>query len=168
MPVGNYLQKFALFLILVIVSCKGDDKSIKDESSDDQVKNTAPSTPPASGSSNGDTINLSGKFVLFFGPEGFTASDQNSPQSEIAAFQKTSTDVKDSLAVVPNLSIAYSNANYFRIYLTSGNTMIVSKDALKSETGILVTDGNQPPTIKKGIYTSAEYLKLIREYFFLK
>src|SRR5688572_33423195 len=126
MSIGNYIQKFALLLVLVIVSCKGDDKNIQETSSTEAEKKTPASTPPAPGSMSGDTINLSGKFVLFFGPEVIADPKQNPGTGEIETFRNTSTNVMDSLKSIPHLSMAYSNADYFRIYLAGGSSMVVS------------------------------------------
>ena len=111
----NYNLKLYLILALftTFIACQNDKKEpssetpVKTETSND--KKTAASPAPAPGSLSGDTINLSGKFVLFFGPE------KSSGDEGIDFFMSNSAMVMDSLKKAGDLPCAYTSVNNFRI-----------------------------------------------------
>lgn len=160
-----------LFLILTLVSIACNNKN------DQEIENTD-NTPaektvvkendkPASGSLTGDTLNISGKLVVFFGPVEKNIDIQQ-PDKTLQQFKATSAALIDSLSQQQEIRGLYSTAGYFRIFTTNGGMMVISKSALNTEGGMLMSDGNQPPTIKKGFHSTEVLYDQIKTYFFLK
>lgn len=163
----NLLRYIAAILLLNFMACKNEPADQEAGQPENKTSGGAAlSTLPESGSLSGDTLNINGKFVLFFGPVE-TKEGQKTPADQIMAFKATSAALIDSLATKTDIKAVYSTAAFFRIYTNNGSKMIISKSALNEEAGLLMNDGNQPPTIKKGIQTSNEYYKQIRQYFFM-
>ncbi len=171
----NTVRCFIALLIITLVACEGN-KSEKDSgSSGEEMGSSAPgnpetvkNSPPTVGSLTGDTLNIGGKFVLFFGPVETGDSTMKMTPEVLRTFKATSAALLDSLSSNADIKAIYSTAPVFRIYTANGSVMIISKSALNEEAGMLMTDGSQPPTIKKGVLTSNEYHRLIKNYFFLK
>lgn len=121
---------------------------------------------PKAGSLTGDTLNISGKLVVFFGPVEKPA-EKSQTDNGLAGFKESAAALIDSISSHNILGI-YSSVGYFRVYTQTGGTMIISKSALNTEAGLLMSDGNQPPTIKKGILPAKVMHDQIKSYFFLK
>lgn len=168
----NQLKFCKLVLLVVILSlfaCDGEKKkSDLTDGDSDRISNSAATKRPEIGSMTGDTLNIGGKFVLFFGPDELVDSIRKTTAADLQALKSSSKILIDSIAAVPEITAVYSTAPVFRIMTSNGSVMVITKKALNEETGLLMTDGNQPPTIKKGILTTEAYHELIKKYFFLK
>ncbi len=168
MATPKSFQIFFFLSLSVIVSCKNDSGSVDQNNKAGKEVAITPSGPPEAGSNNGDTLNISGKFVLFFGPVEMADSTQKFTESELKSFKETGFNLIDSLSGMNDIKAIYSTAPVFRVFSLNGNVMIISKSGLNEEAGMLLSDGNQPPTIKKGILSQGDYFELIKKYFFLK
>jgi len=164
MTVENGLKWISFMILLAFSSCTGTEQEndVKEESIKSEKEGVA--NIPEAGSLSGDTINLSGKYVLFFGPSSGPAQEQ----AESREFRVISETLIDSVNSIGNIKTLYSEVGHFRIYSADGSSMIISKSALRTTVGVLMTDGHQPPSIKKGPVPAAEYLGKIKEYFFLQ
>lgn len=154
--------------LCVTVSCKNDSGSTVDEIDVTTERAVTPYQPPQAGSLNGDTLNIMGKFVLFFGPVETADSTQKLSASELQSFKQTGYNLIDSLSVVNEIKAMYSTASIFRVFSSNGNIMVITKSALNTEAGMLISDGSQPPTIKKGVLSQSVYRELIQKYFLLQ
>ena len=167
------MKSFRIIIMLVLaslVSCQGDQNKADNESNGQSVENALPiiGEQPGqleAGSLTGDTLNISGKLMLFFGPVESATGEQAVPAEELAAYKSVATRLIDSLSTKSDIKAMYSTAGYFRIYTSNGSAMIITKSALKTETGVLMTDGSQPPSIRKGTFSENEYQKHIKSYF---
>ncbi len=160
-----------LFLILALFSIACNNKSEQEiENADDPTAKQTVDTEndiPASGSLTGDTLNINGKLVVFFGPVEKNIDSQQ-PDKNLQQFKATSTSLIDSLSQQHDIRGLYSTAGYFRIFTRNSGMMIIAKSSLNTEGGMLMSDGNQPPTIKKGMHPADVFYDQIKTYFFLK
>lgn len=159
------LAILAYFTITILfVSCsnstKDDGSKVEQNEAGDSLKNGKAIQTPKPGSINGDTINLSGKFVLFYGPENELAD------SISKNFKELSNVIIDSLTRTGDLNVAYTSVSNFKVYSKNGSPMIISTEGFIEKTGILVMDGLQPPAIIKGVKPASDYHALIKKYFF--
>ncbi len=168
MDLQKHFRILLTAILCITVSCKNDSGSTVDESDGSPETAVTPYQPPQAGSFNGDTLNIMGKFVLFFGPEERADSTQKLSASELQSFKQTGYTLIDSLSVVNDIKAMYSTASIFRVISSNGNTMVITKSGLKTEAGMLISDGSQPPTIKKGVLSQGEYHELIQKYFLLQ
>ncbi len=158
-------------LIMIIQCCRQanpdqDEPGQKVESREPD-KNEAASIP-AFGTVTGDTIHLSGKFVLFYAPDEKSFESQKLERDSLEFFLAMSQALIDSLKSHPEINTGYTSAALFKIYTSNGSPMIITRSALRLKTGFLVGDGMQPPAIKTGINTAAENYAFIKKFFFLK
>ena len=123
---------------------------------------------PETGKVNGDTIFLSGKFVLFYGPDSTSFMAQKIPADSLAYFRQMSLSLMDTLKQYPEIRAMYSTVSYFKIFLQSGSDMVISRKSMVYQTGVLAGDGLQPPTMKTGIHSTAVNMEFIKKYFMLK
>ncbi len=151
-----------LTFFIGLISCDSDQK----ETDSETKEIPKPASPqkikteiPESGSVTGDTINLNGQFVLFYGPE------EKSKDETLVKYMETITVIMDSLKIAGNLPFAYTTVSNMRIYNRDGSAMIISRSGFNENKGVLIMDGLQPPTIKKGMLTLPEYHQLIKKYF---
>ncbi len=114
---------------------------------------------PVAGSVSGDTMNLHGQFVVFY------ASEDTTNDLAIQAFNETVAIIVDSLKKTADLPVAVTSVNNFRVYTNTGSTMILSRQGFPEKVGILLMDGLQPPSIRKGSITTDECHALIKKYF---
>lgn len=156
----------AIVIFSVLSSCRPQTET--DESAEKQAPVTTASTPakspfPESGTMKGDTIFITGKYVLFFG----TGKDipDTEEQARITGFKKTASLMIDSLKSAKGPDASYTLAEHIVIYKNDGTSMVVSRTNFKEKTGVLVMDGAQPPLIRKGILEMNEYHEVLAEYF---
>ncbi len=150
-------------LILAICGCgPKEDKS--------PPANTEVSAPisseiilPELASENGDTINLYGRFILFYGPAAHDSADAGQP-----AYFSLSRALIDSISNNSDIAAFYSSANHIRVYnKTTGTSMIILRSTFNVPQGVVMSDGLQAPIIKKGILERSEYDAMLRKYFMI-
>ena len=148
-------------------SCKQketeQDKPVETESAPTGIKETA-----AFGTVNGDTIHLSGKFVLFYGPDENSFTSKQLLADSLKYFRELVLSLQDSLKQHTDINTLYSTAEYFKIENRSGSVMTIGKSALKLPTGIMAGDGLQAPAIKTGVHSADESYAFLKKFFFLK
>ena len=149
-------------------ACSNENKQDTDQQETVQDAVADKNVKPESGTVKSDTIFLSGKFVLFYGPDSASFSSQKIPADSLKYFRQTSEILMDSLRQYTGISAWYSTVSFFKIFNDDGSDMVISRKSLKYETGVLVGDGLQTPTIKTGIKSPEENLGFIKKYFFLK
>lgn len=168
MKFKHYFFTGTFLLTAIIYGCDSKksaniQETTKSEAGVTEMSESAPL--PVCGSMEGDTINMHGKFVLFFGPaainEGIPAASAG-----ILEFQTASSKILDSLKTEPGIFSVYTSANYIRVYnKLNGKPMIIMRNSFKEPTGMVISDGLQAPVIKKGVVTEIEYRALINQYF---
>jgi hypothetical protein len=163
----KFIHLVTTLLFVTLISCQSNQTGSPDEPGEQPHESAGPAgnnagAVPGVGTLTGDTLNISGKLVLFFGPADSAGIGQ--PEA-IRNYQDLTSQLIDSLSAKSGINALYSTAGYFRIYTSKGTAMVISKSALESETGILMTDGAQPPTIRKGTFTESEYHHHIKSYF---
>jgi len=156
---------FLLIIVLSIIGC--DSKQASTEIEPEVSATTATSKTeiaefPELGSLYGDTINLHGKFVVFYGPE----KSNETKDAEILAFQSTSKSIIDSLKQNAGIFTVYTSVNSLRIYNSqTGTPMVILRSSFSEQTGVILTDGMQSPIIKKGFSDAGEIHVLISKMF---
>ncbi len=145
-------------LVSVLVGCTSDKKDVETGMVATGASDTVP-TLPVAGSVSGDTINLHGKFIVFY------ANQDTSNDLTIKAFNETASIIVDSLKKAADLPVAVTSVNNFRVYNRTGSPMILSRQGFSEKVGVLVMDGLQPPSIRKGAITTEECHALIKKYF---
>jgi hypothetical protein len=117
---------------------------------------------PEIGSFSGDTINLSGSFVVFFGPP----MNIDDASAEIKEFHRISKIIIDSLQQNSTLFSTFSSVNNLRIYdKTTGIPMVIMRNTFSEPVGVIISDGIQSPVIKKGSGPIEEFHKIINSRF---
>jgi hypothetical protein len=159
-----YQSILLLLLIVGIISCnsendKSDTNSSPVSTKDSKPQNEIAKNLPEIGSLNGDTINLSGHYVVFYGPEG------KDDDLVLKQYKETVTIIIDSLKKAGDIPVTYTTVNNFRVFSRGGSAMILSRAGFSEDKGVLVMDGLQPPTIKKGSFSVTEYHAFIKKYF---
>src|SRR5688572_12809484 len=104
-------------LIIIIQSCKQADTDQGDGMND--VKSQEPGTTssvPVFGTLTGDTIHLSGKFVLFYAPDEKSFESQKLERDSMEYFLTMSRVLMDSLKSHPKIQTASTSAALFKIY----------------------------------------------------
>lgn len=146
----------ALFF-MGLAGCTGDKKNESDDT--EIVKPDSIPDFPTAGSVSGDTMNLHGKFVVFY------ASEDTSIASSVETFKETIAIITDSLKKTADIPFAITSVHNFRVYSRTGSTMIISRQGFPEKFGVLLMDGLQPPTIRKGDITTEECHAMIKKYF---
>ena len=118
---------------------------------------------PPSGTLSGDSIFASGRFVVFFGTDEVIKDPAE--QEAITQFKETATAVIDSINSQGNLKAAYCVVNHIVVNNRGNSRMVISRTYFKEKTGIIMMDGNQPPEIRKGVLSTAEYHAALAKYF---
>ncbi len=154
---------FLTFVWLIAVSCNQEQKKELETVNKDNNIAVTDSLIPEVGSVSGDTINIHGKYVLFFVHE----QDKEKLTAEGSQFCLRTGVLIDSLKKVSGIMGSCTRAGYFRIYSKNNNPMIITASALNTDAGVLVTDGSQPPKIIKGVLPDSDYHQLFKDYFFL-
>ncbi|MBL0342038.1 MAG: hypothetical protein IPP71_14580 [Bacteroidetes bacterium] len=160
----NKISIGLFFIALVsLISCKSSttEESQNSEKSLDSISVVTETGTkfPEPGSINGDTINLQGKFVLFYGP-----ADESS-DTTMKTYRETTKIIIDSLVKAGDLNVAYTTVTNFRVNQKGGFPMILSIAGFDSNKGMLLMDGQQPPAISKGALKIEEYHESIKKYF---
>lgn len=156
----------AMIIFLLLTGCSQQPESAESAATQTAAPAAAaPSTAnfPESGTMKGDSIFITGKYVLFFGT-GKEIPD-TSEQARITTFKNTAAQVIDSLKLAKGPGASYTLAEHIVIYKNDGTSMVVSRTNFKEKTGVLLMDGAQPPLIRKGILNPNEYHDVIAEYF---
>jgi len=165
---------FIGLFIFSLVACTGNKSDEAVDQNEDVTQQQAdesqnePKPQPVAGSLSGDTLNISGKFVVFFGPVETNSKPAKITPSDLVNFKAASAALIDSLSSKTDIKTAYTTAGFFRIYTSNGNMMVITKSALNEDAGMLLNDGSQPPVIKKGVFSTDEYYQKIKEFFFFK
>jgi hypothetical protein len=111
----------------------------------------------------GDSIFVSGKYVLFFGTD--EQIKDPAEQAAITRFKETAAAVIDSINNQGNLKATYCVVNHIVVNNRGNSRMVISRTYFKEKTGIIMMDGSQPPEIRKGVLTPAEYHAALAKYF---
>lgn len=146
--------------IVFIYGCTGN-KTGQDEVTESQESIQIPVEIPAAGSVLGDTINMSGKFVLFYGPE----IDENS-SDDLLSFKDITSSIIDSLNQTASIYAQFSSVNHIRIFsFNNSGSMIIVRTSFPEPAGMILSDGLQPPKIKKGYLKEDEIRSMMDAYF---
>ena len=156
----------AIVIFSLITGCRQQPETAESASTESAAPaSSAPakSVFPPSGTMKGDTIFITGKYVLFFG----TAKEipDAAEQARVTAFKNSASLVIDSLKSAKGPEASYTLAEHIVIYKNDGTSMVVSRTNFKEKTGMLLMDGGQPPLIRKGILDLKEYHDVIATYF---
>jgi hypothetical protein len=155
------------FSLLLLVSACGNQK--KDETTAQEEAATAPSTTgntvnewPESGSVEGDTINIHGKVLVFYGPEREKATEDDQD------FLSMSDRITASLEAQTDIKKIYTSASFIRIFnRATGKPMMVDRTKFGNRNGFLVTDGGQPPKMSNEGLSEEDCIMIIKTYFLL-
>jgi hypothetical protein len=118
---------------------------------------------PPSGTLSGDSIFVSGKYVLFFGTD--EQIKDPTEQAAITQFKETAAAVIDSINNQGNLKATYCVVNHIVVNNRGNSRMVISRTYFKEKTGIIMMDGNQPPEIRKGVLSATEYHAALAKFF---
>ena len=118
---------------------------------------------PASGTLSGDSVFVSGKYVIFFGTD--EQIKDPAEQAAITQFKEIATAVIDSINAKGNLAASYTVVNHIVVNNRGNSRMVISRTYFKEKTGMIMMDGSQPPEIRKGFLTGAEYHAALAKFF---
>lgn len=155
-----------IVIFSVLSACKQQPEttdSVSPQTAAPATTTPAKSAFPSAGTMKGDSIFITGKYILFFGT-GKEIADA-AEQARVTSFKNTASLVIDSLHSAKGPDASYTLANHIVIYKNDGTSMVISRTNFKEQTGVLLMDGGQPPLIRKGILELHEYHDLIADYF---
>lgn len=159
------MNKVFLFLSVALVTgCSQSDVQDSASSGNEstEIKAVQKVEIPPQGSLSGDTISMNGTFVLFYGP----AISDTVSSPELKSFFEISAAVIDSLNYNTTISAQYTTVNNIRIFNRSSTApMVIMRNTFQQPVGMVLSDGLQPPLIKKGYGSQEDYQKLINNYF---
>ncbi len=147
-----------------MVSCNSSsDKEHQTDNTNANPPVAAVDSFPASGTLSGDSIFVTGKYVLFFGTDEQIKDPAD--QAAITQFKETATAVIDSINGKGKLKASYCVVNYIVVNSRGNSKMVISRTYFKEKTGMIMLDGNQPPEIRKGVLTATEYHAALAKFF---
>jgi hypothetical protein len=159
---------------LVISGCSQE----KNDSGTDAVNSTKESPAGSADSKDvpieavvSDTLRISGRTVVFFGPseEVIELLKKKEPGRKVAAEQQQFSDaikpVMDSLIAAGFEDVRYTDKRFIQVTMRTGTEMKIDRFKLKSEFGMYMTDGIQPPALKLGDLTSKEMHETLKKFF---
>ncbi|MEY3343448.1 MAG: hypothetical protein RL090_1132 [Bacteroidota bacterium] len=161
---GSFL---ALIVCISTVSCDNDKSETKDPMVEDttkgSVKREIVKSMPENGTFDGDTLNVTGKHVLFFYPSSPKAKSLNLNDQEIGRFKSTAQSIIDSIGVIsPGVTASMTELGHVRIFGRKGSPMIISLTTFSEPFGMVISDGTQMAPITKGARPREAYLEQIR------
>ncbi|MBL7915755.1 MAG: hypothetical protein JNL49_11985 [Bacteroidia bacterium] len=161
-------KNLILFLTLLsfagLVSCNSTpEKGTTAEDANATAPVAAVDSFPPSGTLSGDSIFVSGRYVLFFGTD--EQIKDPAEQAAITQFKETAAAVIDSINRQGNLQATYCVVNHIVVNNRGNSRMVISRTYFKEKTGIILMDGNQPPEIRKGVLTAPEYHAALAKFF---
>jgi hypothetical protein len=153
--------------VLVLISACGGGTSETDPKAGSDTTVQAKAKPleaiPATGTAEGDTINITGKHVLFFFPSTQKAKSMNLDERDITRFKSTAQSVIDSIGVIsPGATASLTDLNHVRVYGRKGFPMIISLTSFSDAFGMVISDGTQMAPITKGLRSREAYIEQIR------
>jgi hypothetical protein len=163
-----FLGSFLAFIVCIsMVSCDNDISETKDPMVEDttkgSVKREIVKSIPENGTFDGDTLNVTGKHVLFFYPSSSKAKSLNLNDQEIGRFKSTAQSIIDSIGVIsPGVTASMTELGHVRIFGRKGSPMIISLTTFSEPFGMVISDGTQMAPITKGARPREAYLEQIR------
>jgi hypothetical protein len=168
----NPLFHLVLATGLVFAGCSSEKNNHGTAKSTDDPKTTTADAPVTSAApSDTDTLNISGSTVVFFAPsesiiEILKAKEpKRNVAQELQQFSDAMKPVMDSLRTAGFADVQFTVKRYFRVTLSTGSEMKIDRYKLKSEFGMYMTDGIQPPAFKLGQLTSHEMHVTLKKFF---
>lgn len=147
-----------------LVACNSTpEKGTSEADANVTAPNATVDSFPPSGTLIGDSIFVSGKYVLFFGTD--EQIKDPAEQAAITQFKETAASVIDSINNQGNLKATYCVVNHIVVNNRGNSRMVISRTYFKEKTGIIMMDGSQPPEIRKGVLTPTEYHAALAKYF---
>jgi hypothetical protein len=159
----DFLLLVSASLLLVGCENRNSNNNVEKEANQPvQTKVQNETGWPESGSTEGDTINIHGKVLLFYGPVKENATDDDKEfllmMDRILGVLESRTDIRK----------IYTSASFIRIYNpATGKPMTVDRTKHGKRNGFLVTDGGQPPKMSNESLSEEDCLMIIKSYFFL-
>lgn len=159
----------ALILILVTwVLCSCGDKpkdaiqtSNKTASSEGHTKMDTPTNLLV----EGDTINLVGKHVLFFGPSEDIIKERKIDRNALQLFNQVAQSLIDSIGTITaQAKASMTTVGNVRIYGNSESApKMIILSTFSESFGMVISDGTNLTPITKGVRTREEYESQIRK-----
>ncbi|MFM7078239.1 MAG: hypothetical protein ACKOYC_00460 [Bacteroidota bacterium] len=151
----------------MFVSCDQKTADINGQMDQDTSKNVVAKVPaatvPENGTSEGDTLNISGRHVLFFYPSESKAKSLNLSEQDVSRFKSSVKSIIDSIAVISaGATASMTDLGHVRIYGRKGFPMILSLTSFSEPFGMVISDGTQMAPITKGIRAKEAYIEQIR------
>jgi hypothetical protein len=173
----NIVQKpvFCLMLAAGLFSagCSQENKDAENANgitTDSTAANTSGGTSSLTEPAVADTISISGRYVVFFGPSESVIEilKEKEPGRNVTQEMQSFTDamnpVMDSLKKA-GFDVQYTEKRYIKVSLRTGSEMKIDRFKLKSEFGMYMTDGFQPPAIKLGQLSTPEMHITLKNFF---
>ena len=161
------LSFLVLFVALVSSSCNKNKQQVTNEPNETPFSGSVSGpvdviNPPESGSVSGDTITLSGRFILFYGPSEKKISGSLIDRDAVTGFYSLAEEIINSYTSPNDIYAGYATVSNVRIFnKTSPRPVIINLGTFTEPAGLIISDGLQPAAIVKGFKTKEEYLKHI-------
>lgn len=162
----SHRNTIGLLFMILFTSCGDNSNNDKSVEKQDTITKSETRPPvkeiPKSGSVEGDTINISGRYVLFFHPSPQKAKSLNLGEQEINRFKSTANSIIDSIgSISQGVSASLTTLDHVRIYGRKGYPMIISLTSFSDPFGMIISDGTQISPITKGNRSREAYLEQI-------
>jgi hypothetical protein len=171
-------------VLMLIVSCNLDSNNQTGTSNkqDHSTQSDNINTPSVSkkytnieepGTTRNDTIYISGKYILFYGPSNEELTQLNASgeltsdfEAQVVEFDRLHKPIIDSLlSANSNINSSFTSHPLVCITMEVGSKMYFNIKDLKYPMGMIIMDGMQLPKIYSGNNTIGGYNKIIKEYF---
>lgn len=113
----------------------------------------------------GDTINLIGKHILFFGPSEDIIKDRNIDRNSLQMFNQVAQSLIDSIGIITTQAKAsMTTVGHVRVYGNSDSApRMIILSTFSESFGMIISDGTNLTPIIKGVRTRDEYERQIRK-----
>ncbi|MFM7054929.1 MAG: hypothetical protein ACKOX7_09310 [Bacteroidota bacterium] len=159
----NALVLFSWF----VSSCGNQSKDVDPSLKTDQTENNKSKTNqgiPTNLSADGDTINIVGRHILFFGPSEAIIQDRKIDKNTLQMFNQIAQSLIDSIGfITPQTKASMTTKGHIRIYGdTKSAPKMIILSTFSESFGMIISDGSNLTPITKGLRTREDYEKQIR------
>ena len=158
---------------IITISCNSSKKEDIATSQDSLTvkKSTQLITNQNPGAESGDTVFISGNYVLLFAPSNeefdkmISTTNDQSLDTVKTAFNSCASQLMDSLKVKGDLPFSMSNKRFIKVKMQSGSFLSFDRTALKQHVGMVMIDGRQLPVIRQGVQDNTTWNAALKKYF---
>ena len=166
--IKSLIKLYVLFLFSWLVSSCGDQqKDVDQNMKSNQVENSKTKVNEVNLenlSVVGDTINLVGKHILFFGPSEAIIKERKIDVNALQMFNQIAQSLIDSIgSITPQAKASMTTAGHVRIYGNSNSApKMIILSTFSESFGMVISDGTNLTPIIKGVRTREDYERQIR------